>query len=73
MFETFIMVAEDYDDDRIKYNEKFFVDDINDIALRATEKAHFDGLVPVIEFNIKKQDEEKSIMNFEVNIINSEK
>ena len=57
LFETFIMIEEDYVSDRIKYNEKFYINDLNDIALKATEKAHFDGQVPVIEIKFKKQDE----------------
>lgn len=59
IFETFIMISDDYiEKERLKYNEKYFVNDLNDIALRATEKAHFDGDVPVIEIKANKQDEE---------------
>ena len=58
LFETFVMIEDDFDNDRVKYNEKFYIDDLNDIALRATEKAHFDGGVPVIEIKVAKQDEE---------------
>ena len=58
MFETFIMINDDYDSDRVKYNDKFYVNDLNDIALRATEKAHNDGNVPVIEFRVDKQNED---------------
>ena len=57
MFETFIMIEDDFDDERIRYNDKFFVDDLNDIALRATEKAHHTGDVPVIEVKVDSQDE----------------
>ena len=57
MFETFIMVENDYDNDRVKYNDKFFVNDLNDIAIRATEKAHHTGDVPVIEIKVEKQNE----------------
>ena len=57
MFETFIMVENDYDNDRIKYNDKFSVNDLNDIALRATEKAHHTGNVPVIEIKVAEQNE----------------
>lgn len=57
LFETFIMIEDDYDCDRLKYNESLFIDDLNDIALRATEKAHFDGGVPVIEIKVDKQNE----------------
>lgn len=57
MFETFIMVENDYDKDRVKYNDKFFVNDLNDIALRATEKAHHTGNVPVIEVKVEEQNE----------------
>lgn len=64
MFETFIKIEEDYDSERVSYNEKFFVNDLNDIALRATEKAHFDGNVPVIEMKVEKQDEENLGMLF---------
>lgn len=58
LFETFIMVEDDFDNTRLKYNDKLYVDDLNDIALRATEKAHHDGLVPVIEIKVKEQNEE---------------
>lgn len=57
MFETFIMIDDDYNADRVKYNDKFYINDLNDIALRATEKAHADGKVPVIEFRVNKQNE----------------
>ena len=57
MFETFVMIENDYDKDRIKYNDKFFVNDLNDIALRATEKAHHTGDVPVIEVKVPEQNE----------------
>lgn len=57
MFETFIMIENDYDKDRVKYNDKFFVNDLNDIALRATEKAHHTGDVPVIEVKVEEQNE----------------
>ena len=57
MFETFIMIENDYDKDRVKYNDKFFVNDLNDIALRATEKAHHTGSVPVIEVKVEEQNE----------------
>ena len=57
MFETFIMIENDYDKDRVRYNEKFFVNDLNDIALRATEKAHHTGNVPVIEIKVEEQNE----------------
>ena len=57
MFETFIMIENDYDKDRVKYNDKFFVNDLNDIALRATEKAHHTGNVPVIEVKVPEQNE----------------
>ena len=57
MFETFIMIENDYDKDRVKYNDKFFVNDLNDIALRATEKAHHTGNVPVIEVKVEEQNE----------------
>ena len=57
MFETFIMIENDFDKDRIKYNDKFFVNDLNDIALRATEKAHHTGNVPVIEVKVEEQNE----------------
>ncbi|MBR1455060.1 MAG: glucose-6-phosphate isomerase [Lachnospiraceae bacterium] len=58
LFETFIMIEDDFDKDRIRYNDKFFVNDLNDIALRATEKAHHTGEVPVIEIKVKEQNEE---------------
>ena len=58
MFETFVMIENDYDNERIKYNDKFNVNDLNDIALRATEKAHHTGEVPVIEIKVKEQNEE---------------
>lgn len=58
MFETFVMIENDYDSERIKYNDKFNVNDLNDIALRATEKAHHTGSVPVIEIKVKEQSEE---------------
>ena len=57
MFETFITVTDDYDTDRVRYNDKFYVNDLNDIALRATEKAHNTGLVPVIDIKVDKQNE----------------
>lgn len=57
MFETFIMIENDFDEERIKYNDKFFVNDLNDIALRATEKAHHTGCVPVIEIKVEEQNE----------------
>ena len=57
MFETFIMIENDFDKDRVKYNDKFFVNDLNDIALRATEKAHHTGNVPVIEVKVPEQSE----------------
>ena len=57
MFETFIMIENDFDKDRVKYNDKFFVNDLNDIALRATEKAHHTGEVPVIEVKVEEQNE----------------
>ena len=57
MFETFIMIENDFDKDRVKYNDKFFVNDLNDIALRATEKAHHTGDVPVIEVKVEEQNE----------------
>ena len=57
MFETFIMIENDYDADRVKYNDKFSVNDLNDIALRATEKAHHTGNVPVIEIKVPEQNE----------------
>ncbi|MBQ2205285.1 MAG: glucose-6-phosphate isomerase [Lachnospiraceae bacterium] len=57
MFETFIMIENDFDKDRVKYNDKFFVNDLNDIALRATEKAHHTGNVPVIEVKVEEQNE----------------
>lgn len=57
MFETFIMIENDYDKDRVKYNDNFFVNDLNDIALRATEKAHHTGNVPVIEVKVPEQNE----------------
>ncbi len=57
MFETFITVTDDYDDERIRYNDRFYVNDLNDIALRATEKAHSTGLVPVIDIKVDKQNE----------------
>ncbi|MBR4314236.1 MAG: glucose-6-phosphate isomerase [Lachnospiraceae bacterium] len=57
MFETFIMIENDFDKDRVKYNDKFFVNDLNDIALRATEKAHHTGNVPVIEVKVPEQNE----------------
>ena len=57
MFETFIMIENDFDSDRIKYNDKFSVNDLNDIALRATEKAHHTGSVPVIEIKVAEQNE----------------
>ena len=56
-FETFIMIENDYDETRVKYNDKFFVNDLNDIALRATEKAHHTGNVPVIEIKVAEQNE----------------
>ena len=58
MFETFVMIENDYDNERVKYNDKFNVNDLNDIALRATEKAHHTGSVPVIEIKVKEQNEE---------------
>lgn len=58
LFETFVMITDDYNNDRVRYNEKFNVNDLNDIALRATEKAHFDGNVPVVEIKVEKQTEE---------------
>lgn len=58
MFETFIMVEDDFNNDRIKYNKNLYIDDLNDIALRATEKAHYDGGVPIIEIKLEKQNEE---------------
>lgn len=58
MFETFIMIEDDFDSERVRYNDKLFVNDLNDIALRATEKAHNDGGVPVIEIKVEKQNEE---------------
>ena len=57
MFETFIMIENDFDETRVKYNDKFFVNDLNDIALRATEKAHHTGNVPVIEIKVAEQNE----------------
>lgn len=57
MFETFIMIENDFDKDRVKYNDKFFINDLNDIALRATEKAHHTGNVPVIEVKVPEQNE----------------
>lgn len=57
MFETFIMIENDFDKDRVKYNDKFFINDLNDIALRATEKAHHTGKVPVIEVKVPEQNE----------------
>ena len=57
MFETFIMIENDFDETRVKYNDKFFVNDLNDIALRATEKAHHTGNVPVIEVKVPEQNE----------------
>ena len=57
IFETFIMIENDYDETRVKYNDKFFVNDLNDIALRATEKAHHTGNVPVIEMKVAEQNE----------------
>ena len=57
MYETFIMIENDFDKDRVKYNDKFFVNDLNDIALRATEKAHHTGNVPVIEVKVPEQNE----------------
>ena len=57
MFETFIMIENDFDKDRVKYNDKFFVNNLNDIALRATEKAHHTGNVPVIEVKVEEQNE----------------
>lgn len=57
MFETFIMIENDFDKDRVKYNDKFYVNDLNDIALRATEKAHHTGDVPVIEVKVEEQNE----------------
>ena len=54
MFETFIMIENDYDKDRLHYNDKFYVNDLNDIALRATEKAHHTGNVPVIEVKVEE-------------------
>lgn len=57
MFETFISITDDFDTDRLKYNDKYFVDDLNDIALQATEKAHFTGEVPVIDIRVDKQNE----------------
>lgn len=58
IIETFIMVENDFNNDRIKYNEKLYINDLNDIALRATEKAHYDGGVPIIEMKFEKQNEE---------------
>lgn len=58
LFETFIMIEDDFDSDRVRYNDKFYVNDLNDIALRATEKAHNTGDVPVIEIKVKEQSEE---------------
>ena len=57
MFETFIMIENDFDKNRVKYNDKFFINDLNDIALRATEKAHHTGNVPVIEVKVPEQNE----------------
>ena len=69
MFETFINVEEDFYDDRLKINEKEVDDDklnylkdtsvnkLNDVALRATMKAHNDGDVPVINISINRQNE----------------
>ncbi len=57
LFETFITITNDYDDDRIRYSDKFYVNDLNDIALRATEKAHLTGNVPVIDIRVSEQNE----------------
>jgi len=57
MFETFIMIENDFDETRVKYNDKFYINDLNDIALRATEKAHHTGNVPVIEVKVPEQNE----------------
>ncbi len=56
MFETFIYIEDDYDDERIKYND-VYLNDLNSIALNATEKAHHTGNVPVIEVTVNKQNE----------------
>lgn len=58
LIETFIFTEDDFNNERIKYNDKFFVNDVNKIALRSSEKAHFDGDVPVIKIETKKQNEE---------------
>lgn len=57
LFETFIAIENDYDSERVQYNDKLCVNDLNDIALRATEKAHFTGGVPVIEIKVPEQNE----------------
>ena len=69
MFETFINVEEDFYDDRMRISEKEVDDDklnylkdtsvnkLNDVALRATMKAHNDGDVPVINISINRQNE----------------
>ena len=69
MFETFINLEEDFVDNRLKIQEKEVDDDklnylkdtslnkLNDVALKATMKAHSDGDVPVINISINRQNE----------------
>ena len=69
IFETFISIDEDYsdehltidkkenDDDKLNYIEGKTVNQLNNVALKATRKAHFDGNVPVINININRQNE----------------
>lgn len=69
MFETFISIDEDYgkdhlvlskkdnDDDKLNYLDGASVNKLNDVALKATMKAHFDGGVPVLNININRQNE----------------
>ena len=69
MFETFINLEEDFVDDRLRIKEKQNDDDklnylkdisinkLNDVALKATMKAHNDGDVPVINISINRQNE----------------
>ena len=69
MFETFINLEEDFVDNRLKIQEKEVDDDklnylkdtslnkLNDVALKATMKAHNDGDVPAINISINRQNE----------------
>ena len=69
MFETFISIDEDYgndhlvlgkkdgDEDKLNYLEGASINKLNDVALKATMKAHFDGGVPVLNININRQNE----------------